>query len=560
MPFRFSFFLSILLLTSFLSTFGQSTNIPLDENYYHLIDRYEIMNGAFASQFHSNVKPFQRKDVAEFVDQLIEDSVATNEVDRFNLEYLSNDNWEWSKYDFNESKHALFKTFYEKKSDLYHIDVKDFDLHINPVIYFSVGKESENNVTNYINTRGLELRGSIADRLGFYSYITTTQAAYPYYVRQSIVNNKVIPGEGFWKNFKSNGVDYFTPRGYISFELIKKYVNAQFGFDRFFIGGGHRSLILSDYAPGYTFLKFNTKIWRINYTNIFAELSADAYGNETGSFSEAFPVKYMAFHHLSINILDNLNFGLFETVMIGDSTERFKMSYLNPIIFYRALEHQDGSKENVILGADATWNIGRHFSFYGQLILDEFVLKEIKAGNGWWANKYGGQIGVKYINAFGIPNLDLQVENNIARPYLHSHGDIYTNFAHYRQPLGDPLGANFKEYIGILRYQPWKRIAFTAQLNYATYGADTLNSNWGKDVMKSYDTREQDYGNVIGQGVATKLFYGDFTFTYQLKHNFFIDFRAIFRHLDSAVNSMDENTTYTSVSVRWNMAKTLHDF
>ena len=554
------FFPAMLLLTGFSACFGQSTNIPLNDDYYHLIDRYEILNGSFASQFHSNQKPFERKDVAEFVDGLIEDSVAQTDVDRFNMEYLSNDNWEWSKYDFNQSEHPWFNTFYTKKSDLYNVDVKDFDLHINPVIYFSAGKESQDNATTYINTRGLELRGTIAGRLGFYSYITTTQAVYPFYVRESIVKNNVVPGEGFWKHFKSNGVDYFTPRGYISFDLIKNYINAQFGFDRFFIGSGHRSLILSDYAPGYTFLKLNTKIWRINYTNIFAELRADAYGNESGSIAASFPVKYMATHHLSVNILDNLNFGLFETVMIGDSTQRFKMEYLNPIIFYRALEHQDGSQENVIVGADGTWDFGKHFSLYGQLILDEFYLKEVKAGNGWWANKFGGQVGLKYINAFGIPNLDLQVENNIARPYLHSHGDVYTNFAHYRQSLGDPIGANFREYIGIARYQPWKRVTFTGQLSYATYGEDTLNSNWGKDVMKSYNTRERDYGNVIGQGVATKLIYGDFTVSYQLKHNLFFDLRAIVRRLDSAINALDESTTYVSGSVRLNIAKTTHDF
>ena len=37
-------------------------------------------------------------------------------------------------------------------------------------------------------------------------------------------------------------------------------------------------------------------------------------------------------------------------------------------------------------------------------------LSEVKAGNGWWGNKYGLQLGAKYIDAFSIKNLDLQLE------------------------------------------------------------------------------------------------------------------------------------------------------
>jgi hypothetical protein len=39
--------------------------------------------------------------------------------------------------------------------------------------------------------------------------------------------------------------------------------------------------------------------------------------------------------------------------------------------------------------------------FYGQFLLDEFNLEQIKSGDGWWANKWGLQLGAKYVNAFG---------------------------------------------------------------------------------------------------------------------------------------------------------------
>jgi hypothetical protein len=248
-------------------------------------------------------------------------------------------------------------------------------------------------------------------------------------------------------------------------------------------------------------------------------------------------------------------------VVIGDSTQSgFDISYLNPVIFYRALEHQGGSQENVIVGADFKWNFAGHFSLFGQFTLDEFYLAEIRDGNGWWANKMGGQMGMKYINVLGLKNLDLQVEYNLARPYTYAHKDVYSNYAHYRQPLANPIGANFREYIGILRYQPIGRLSIYGQLNYAHYGEDSSGTNWGKNIMLSYNTREQDYGNTIAQGIDTKVLYGELTLTYQLKHNVFIDLKTVLRKLNSAIPERNSNTTYISTSFRWNMARIGHDF
>lgn len=551
----------LVLPTELLS---QSANIPLSRDYYHLIDRYEIMSGKFSKTFHSHVKPIQRAHLGATIDSLYANENFVNRLsqrDLFNIQYLANDNWEWTESDSSDSRKPFLKYIYRKIPDFFHVDDGDFDLHVSPVLYFSGGKESASDITTYINTRGLELRGNISKRLGFYSFLSTTQAVYPKYVRDWTAQNGVVPGEGFWKKFKDNGVDYFTARGYVSFDLVKKYVNAQFGFDQSFTGSGHRSMIISDFSPGYTYLKFNTKIWRINYTNLFAQTYADQYYSATGSLDGKYPKKFFASHHLSINITDNFNLGFFESVVIGDSTEQFNISYLNPIIFYRALEHQGGSSENVIVGMDSKWNIGHSISLYGQLILDEFKLDEVRSGNGWWANKFGGQLGAKYINSFGIKNIDLQLEYNVARPYMHAHQDTYRNYAHYRQPLGHTLGANFNEILGILRYQPINRLFLTAQLNMANYGEDeTADNNWGGDVMKSYETREQEYGNVIGQGVATKLLYTDLIATYMWKHNLFFDLRLVYRKLDSNMDDRDSKSTYFSGSMRWNIARKIHDF
>jgi hypothetical protein len=337
----------------------------------------------------------------------------------------------------------------------------------------------------------------------------------------------------------------------------------QFGHDRFFIGNGYRSLIFSDFSPPAFFLKGNVKVWKLNYLFLLNQMTADNRP-EPGKSSRNFPDKYVALHHLSINIGTKLNVGFFEAVIFSpdDSvgTDHFRLEYLNPVIFYRAIEQQNGSSDNVLLGLDFKWNAVKKLSFYGQFMLDEFVIDNIREGNGWWANKFGLQLGGKYVDAFGIPNLDLQGEINMIRPYTYSHHTLYGSYSSYRQPIAHPLGANLKEVVGIVRYQPLGKLNLTGKLVFTAIGRDTTGVNWGGDILKSYGTRQQEYNNEISQGISNNILFGSFTASWQLKHNLFIDVGIILRKSESAVDFYNNNTSITSLALRWNIPARLYEF
>jgi len=460
----------------------------------------------------------------------------------------------------------FLKAFYKKKSDLFYVDEEAFDLHVNPVLYLGVGDDSRNEELYFINSRGVEFRGMVDKKVGFYSYLTDNQAMLPSYVREQMSLNPVIPHEGFWKQFKDGpGVDFFQARGYISFEATK-HINLQFGHDRYFIGNGYRSLVFSDFSPPAWFIKGAVKIWKINYLFLLNKMTADVTGNQGGltSKSGGYPDKFTALHHLSINIGKKLNIGVFEAVAFSAddsaSTSSFRIDYLNPVIFYRAIEQQNGSTDNVILGMDFKWNMVRKFSVYGQFVLDEFVLDHITDGDGWWANKFGIQAGGKYIDAFGVSNLDLQGEINIVRPYTYSHNSKFTNFSSYRQSMTHPLGANFKEIVGILRYQPIPRLTIIGKLSLANIGRDSTNVNWGSDILKDNSTREQEYDNKIGQGLSYDIIFGTLTLSWHLKHNLFIDASVVIRKSECELPLYNNNTTISSLALRWNIPRRLYEF
>ena len=546
---------------------AQSTNAPLNKDYYHLLDRLEILNNSLAPAYHSAIKPYTRRSIAEMLDSANNNSPTSARAESFNRSYMAQDNWEWAHPDDSINERALWNTIYKRRSDfLYGRDKKKaISIHANPVMYLSVGGETADSRYTYINTRGVQIHGMIDEKVGFYTFLGENQIRTPLYVRDWINQYKVVPGEGFRKSFGDQGYDFFTAMGYISFNATK-HINFQFGHDRQFWGDGYRSLIWSDFGPPVLFLKINTNVWRLNYTNLFTQVYADAYGQSGGSVGGTqFPRKYIISHRLSFNIGRHVNLGVYESVVFGredsQGNSHFELAYLNPIIFYRAIEHQNGSLDNVLLGIDAKWNFLKHFSLYGQWFLDEMLFDQFFNNPGWWGNKFAYQVGLKYIDVANVSNLDLQLEYNSARPYTYTHSSIYSNYAHYRQPVAHPMGANFKEFIAIARYQPIPKLNIATKIIIANYGLDPTNQdNFGKEILKDYTTRNNDEGNFIGQGVATDLTYFDLTATYMPWHNIFIDGKLIYRDQSSADPQFNQNSTIYTLSVRWNIAQRLQEF
>ncbi|MFM7725403.1 MAG: gliding motility protein RemB, partial [Flavobacteriales bacterium] len=149
--------------------------------------------------------------------------------------------------------------------------------------------------------------------------------------------------------------------------------------------------------------------------------------------------------------------------------------------------------DNALLGLNVRWKVSKSSSIYGQLMLDEFLLDEVRAGNGWWGNKQAAQLGVKSFSLFGIKDLNFQSEINFARPFTYQHRSGSQNYSHYNQALAHPLGADFVESITFVNYR-WRNFFAELKVQVAQMGRDTSAANLGNNIFLSYDTRPQDYG------------------------------------------------------------------
>lgn len=598
-------YLYILLMVCFGSNIhGQGVGVTLGTDTYHILDRLDIKTNVQHDYF-SSLKYYNRNDVINFALDLDSSSVDLTDLDNEDLQYLYRDNNEWlhpsshpstisgdkeplytkiytdsSKtfYTLEENQNVasqrsskyvtsdkpIFNTFYKTPANLFEINTKGFYLKLNPLLnikyYAGAGDEEENLL---LNQRGLELRGGIDDRVYFYTNILESQSKFPTYVQQEIQNVLSVPGAGLYKSYNSDvfnvdrGYDYLNGQGYVGFN-VTRHIGLQMGHGKHFIGNGFRSLLLSDFSNNYYYLKLNTRIWKFHYQNLFMELAPNSAQSDVGDL--LLDKKYMAAHYLGVKIGSKLDLGVFETVVFGRENN-FEFQYLNPVILYRTIEQLLGSPDNVLVGLDAKWNALPGYSLYGQLMLDEFKFRELFIDrNGWWANKYGIQVGLKAIDFLGIDHLDLQVEYNSVRPYTYSHTDSTASYSHYNQELAHPIGANFTEYLLRLRYQPTHKLCFKGKFIMADVGNDASNAYWGNNVLIPNPTRVMDYENETGQGLSASILIAGMTASYQIWHNCYIELEAFYRDFDSEIDNNDLNTIYFGGGIRYNMVGQSFDF
>ncbi|GAA4269124.1 gliding motility protein RemB [Hyunsoonleella aestuarii] len=526
--------------------YSSQLNIPFTHGDYARFDRNINLIG---TNTHTASKPFVYEDVSKYYDFKAEKEKLKRETNTWAGKKL------WNEH-------------------LVQLQGKDYWFTIDPIFDLQVGKDTEAEFNStYNNTRGFLVQGGLGKNFNFYTSVFESQGRFAQYVNQYAESLKafgpdpaIIPGRGIAKRFKSDSYDYPVAEAYLSYSPAK-FINIQFGHGKNFIGDGYRSLFLSDVSSPRPFLKLNTKFWKIKYTNTWMWLrDVRPEVTEDG----AFLTKYMANHYLSWNVSKRLNLGFFESVLWTNSNERgFDINYLNPVIFYRAIEFETGQGAgNAILGASAKYKFKDNIYAYSQFILDEFSLNDIKGGEKSWKNKYGYQLGVKYYNAFKVNNLLLQLEYNRVRPYTYSHNTIVLNYAHNNQSMAHLWGANFSEVVLIGRYH-YNRWFADARIIFGTRGLDfnngTDNFSYGGDIYRNYNERPFDTGVEVAQGIKTNTFYGNLQAGYLINpaSNLKIFTDITFRNFNPDVTSAStfkSDTLWFNFGIRTDLFNWYFDF
>lgn len=527
--------------------FNSHLNIPFSHSYYAQFDA--AMNQVGANN-HTVSKPFTYAEVSKYYN-----------LEAVNASLMKNKTSWWGRKLWNENTVA--------------IQGEGYWFTMNPIFDLQFGK-SDPSVSSYtyVNTRGLQIRGGIGKGLNFTTTIYESQGRFADYFNRyatSIApaggNPAIIPGIGIAKEFKTDAFDFPLAEANITF-APNQFFDIQLGYGRNFLGDGYRSLLMSDGASPYPYFKVNTTFWKIKYTNTYMWMK-DVRPEVT--VDRTYATKFVASHYLSWNVTKKFNLGLFESVVWSNQNDRgFDMSFVNPIIFYRAVEFSSSSRSgNALLGLTGKYKWNNQVNFYGQFLLDEFSLSDVKAGDKSWKNKFGYQLGFKYYNAFSVKNLLLQAEYNHVRPYVYAHSEALTNYGHNNQSLGHQWGGNFKEFVGIARYN-YKRYFADAKITFGRRGLDFTdsgaNSNFGANIYRDYEEeRYADTGVVIGQGNRTTIFIADMQAGYLINPatNLKLFGSLIYRNFNPTTDNLTdfkESTTWFSVGVRCDIFNWYFDY
>ena len=473
----------VLTILSFAG-YSQHTNLLLGRNYSSDINKVLYTKDP---NIHTSFKPILNSNLSFASDSVI-----------------------GSNYQSTYKKWYLRKTFSEH---LIVLEGDDYKVIASPIINLSKGKELIDSKNTFTNSRGYLIEGDLGKKISFSTSFVENQAIFPNYLDESIRKNNVVPGQGYARDFKETGFDYAMSSGYVTYRPNNMFA-VQFGHGKNFIGDGYRSLLLSDNTFNYPYLKIQTTFWKVQYTNLYAELMDINYFATHGlpNWDQmGYPKKYMSAHYLSLNATKKLNISLYEAVIWrmnhAPGSSGFDVNYLNPIAMLRPIEFSVNSPDNVLVGVNTKYTFESSY-MYGQLVLDEFSINDLRANDGFWANKIGYQLGYKIFDPFNIDRLTLQTEYNYVRPYTYAHHNPQQNYAHYNQPLAHPLGANFSELLFMANYK-WKRFEIDAKIMFAKYGGDFKGDtvSYGSNVYFSTGNYAQEAG-LVGMGSGRPSDYG----------------------------------------------------
>ena len=406
-----------------------------------------------------------------------------------------------------------------------------------------------------MNTRGYEAGGNIGDKFYFETSVYENQGRFPGYVDSFIRSRGVVPYQNKYKNIgDGKGFDFtystarliYVPNRHLLFDL---------GFNNNFIGDGYRSLLLSDYNTPYPYFRTAFTAGNFQYSVMWSEYVSEPKPGTI--YALGYPRKWGQTYLLDWHATKHFNVSVFNSVISPNETADHKkdigISLASPILFLHADKSPSGLPLNSMAGLDLKYTIIPSVNVYAQAMVDSY-------GSAAWTKRYGGQLGVRISDFLTVKNWNAQAEFNFVRPYSYASDSAITIYSQNSEPLAHPLGANFKEVLIVSDYT-YKAWYFRAEAFVAHYGADSsVSVDNGRNIFRPLYLHTTDNNVSTGQGLNTKIYYGDLRVAYILnkKSNMRIEAGGVYRKESNAKKNIKD--MYFYIGVRMSFRKLIYDF
>jgi hypothetical protein len=494
------------------------------------LERWETQG--YIANVYDHTKPYSRIEVAGYLSEIFESyQKNTGKFSKYDRQYLKYCASEFSEEleimniplpDYSENNHFrkisqtkplsyLWPKFlYANNRDLLSFHHKEFFISAD-IILQTYRHEflSKTDTISSINRRsnGFLFRGSLGKLVGFYFSLTDNKASKdPSFKKTEVIEESGWPFLQFREDLSAEfdeNVVYLT--------LKYKYFYLLFGRDYNQWGAGHNgNLMLSTNAPIYDQIKLVIQYWRFKLTHITAWMQyIDPQSRGSIKSLDHIPA-YWSGNRLEFYFGKGVQLGLAESVVYGNRS--LQIGYLNPLAFFKSVEHYYGDRDNGTLSIDLAWRIFPGLKIYGEWFLDE--LKTNKLGTNWFGNKFGYQAGAFLVDPLKIHGTDVLVEYTKIRPYVYSHSlHDYNKYKHYDTIHGHYIGPNSDDWYVRIRYYPYRRLLIQGDFEKYRHGRNLIeqdiNVGGDSDLPFRYGQDSEEAPFLAGERISRTVIGGE---------------------------------------------------
>ncbi|WP_456406345.1 capsule assembly Wzi family protein [Caldithrix abyssi] len=516
---------------------GNPTSVPLSNPVYEFLERMETLG--FVKDVFNGIKPFDRAEVAAYLQEIAERRSQLTAIDRRRLDdFLLDFRWEINRAQRNplvpegQNWYSILASWNNFKKDFRRFFQQNFPEEENHVFLWERGNDNfyfdyEQGADIQAHTDGMtrsaswqtyKFRGVLNENFGYHFEVSLqglrgNDSAY-------VSEHPIL--KGGWTGLSDDEVRYsdFTG-GELAFH--SRYFDFRFAQQEITWGYGESGqLILSNNTPPYPYLSVSKNWGWFKFIALHGKLQS-FWADTLDDGYKVFPDKWLAAHRLEMSLWHKVTIGLNECFIYGNRYADW--AYLLPFNFYRAVQHKLRDRDNATIAIDAEYLVRPGFKVYGTVFLDEF--RRSKIGTNWFGNKQAFLFGFWWVDPFRLANLSLRFEYTAIMPWVYTHKYLINAYVSDQRSLGHWAGPNSELYYLHVQKDWHARLRSGLKLQQYKHGDNYPNENIGGDILKGRSvllgsqTEPRETRKFL-EGILTTRQTAQFYATYEIFNDFYL--------------------------------------
>jgi hypothetical protein len=485
----------IFLFFSFY-VFAQVENISITHPVYDFILRLE--NRGVLKNFSSADFPLSRKQITnalktaeDFKNELTNSELKTLQLYSKEFEVSNRKNAVLFKSPSDNQQVFSSRFFSDDEKFIYHFADEKHNISIKPLFNLDIYSEMQDDANDFfsISNLGFIMYGTLDSMFGYNLQVTNGR----------LINGNrelALQDKYYSTNFKFAGLDSdidFT-ESHLRFEY--EWFYAGIGRERRLMGSGmNEKIFLSDNSLAFDAITLGADFKHFKYKFLHGSLlNLPDSGKYDYGFRGELDPKYIALHKFTATpSWGEVSF--WESIIYSRPMD---IAYLNPLSFFKSLEHALRDRDNSLMGVDITVRPLKNLQLKSSFMMDDMIFEEI--GNGFWGNKTAFNAAVQYVFPFSI---DAGFEYSRVEPFTYSHFNIHNSYTNSEKMLAADILPNSDKYALNINWWWGGRYPLKLRAFYLRHGRNiyddegNLIKNVGGDPLQTHSPEAPDFVKLL---------------------------------------------------------------